>query len=45
LYQHKMSNHPRHGALACDRITFKPAHREDLKLVVLVPGARVRRVA
>jgi transcriptional regulator with XRE-family HTH domain len=29
-------NHPRHGALAYDQITFKPAHREDLKLVVLV---------
>jgi len=29
-------NHPRHGALAYDQITLKPAHREDLKLVVLV---------
>jgi len=28
--------HPRHGALAYDQITLKPAHREDLKLVVLV---------
>ncbi|WP_028226119.1 helix-turn-helix transcriptional regulator [Paraburkholderia ferrariae] len=29
-------NHPRHGRIAYDQITFKPAHREDLKLVVLV---------
>ncbi|MFC5430995.1 helix-turn-helix transcriptional regulator [Paraburkholderia denitrificans] len=29
-------NHPRHGRVAYDQITFKPAHREDLKLVVLV---------
>ncbi|MCL2524264.1 MAG: helix-turn-helix transcriptional regulator [Betaproteobacteria bacterium] len=29
-------NHPRHGRIVCDQITFKPAHREDLKLVVLV---------
>jgi transcriptional regulator with XRE-family HTH domain len=31
-------NHPRHGRLVYDQITFKPAHREDLKLVVLVCG-------
>ena len=29
-------DHPRHGRVAYDQITFKPAHREDLKLVVLV---------
>ncbi|CAH2803079.1 MAG: Putative DNA-binding protein [uncultured Paraburkholderia sp.] len=29
-------NHPREGRLVYDQITFKPAHREDLKLVVLV---------
>ncbi|MBB3258879.1 transcriptional regulator with XRE-family HTH domain [Paraburkholderia bannensis] len=29
-------NHPRHGRIAYDQITLKPAHREDLKLVVLV---------
>ena len=28
--------HPRDGRVAYDQITFKPAHREDLKLVVLV---------
>jgi transcriptional regulator with XRE-family HTH domain len=28
--------HPRDGRIAYDQITFKPAHREDLKLVVLV---------
>jgi transcriptional regulator with XRE-family HTH domain len=28
--------HPRHGRVVYDQITFKPAHREDLKLVVLV---------
>ncbi len=31
-------NHPRHGRLAYEQITLKPAHREDLKLVVLVRG-------
>ena len=29
-------NHPRDGRIVYDQITFKPAHREDLKLVVLV---------
>ncbi|QCP48604.1 transcriptional regulator [Trinickia violacea] len=29
-------DHPRHGRVVYDQITFKPAHREDLKLVVLV---------
>jgi transcriptional regulator with XRE-family HTH domain len=29
-------NHPRDGRVVYDQITFKPAHREDLKLVVLV---------
>lgn len=29
-------NHPRHGHIAYDQLTLKPAHREDLKLVVLV---------
>jgi transcriptional regulator with XRE-family HTH domain len=29
-------NHPRHGRVVYDQITYKPAHREDLKLVVLV---------
>jgi transcriptional regulator with XRE-family HTH domain len=36
-------DHPRHGRVVYDQITFKPAHREDLKLVVLVrasPGGR-----
>lgn len=28
--------HPRHGRLVFDQMTFKPAHREDLKLVMLV---------
>jgi transcriptional regulator with XRE-family HTH domain len=28
--------HPRDGQVAYDQITFKPAHREDLKLVVLM---------
>ncbi|MFC0397750.1 helix-turn-helix transcriptional regulator [Paraburkholderia rhizosphaerae] len=28
--------HPRDGRIAYDQITFKPAHREDLKLIVLV---------
>ncbi|MDR2012679.1 MAG: helix-turn-helix transcriptional regulator [Rhodanobacter sp.] len=27
--------HPRHGLLVCEQITLKPAHRDDLKLVVL----------
>ncbi|TKC83049.1 transcriptional regulator [Trinickia terrae] len=29
-------DHPRHGRVVYDQITLKPAHREDLKLVVLV---------
>jgi hypothetical protein len=29
-------NHPLEGYVVYDQITFKPAHREDLKLVVLV---------
>ncbi|SAL72228.1 XRE family transcriptional regulator [Caballeronia choica] len=29
-------NHPAHGRLVYHQITFKPAHREDLKLVILV---------
>jgi len=29
-------NHPTRGRLVFDQITFKPAHREDLKLVMLV---------
>ncbi|MDB5787783.1 helix-turn-helix transcriptional regulator [Caballeronia mineralivorans] len=29
-------NHPTRGRLVFDQITFKPAHREDLKLVILV---------
>ena len=29
-------NHPVRGRLVYDQITFKPAHREDLKLVILV---------
>jgi len=33
-------NHPTRGRLVFDQITFKPAHREDLKLVMLV-GADV----
>jgi hypothetical protein len=28
--------HPRHDLLVCAQITLKPAHRDDLKLVVLV---------
>jgi transcriptional regulator with XRE-family HTH domain len=32
-------DHPAHGRLVYDQITFKPAHREDLKLVILVGGA------
>lgn len=31
-------DHPRDGRRVYDQITFKPAHREDLKLVVLVCG-------
>ncbi|WP_133650762.1 helix-turn-helix transcriptional regulator [Paraburkholderia flava] len=29
-------NHPRDGRVVYDQITFKPAHREDLKLVMLI---------
>lgn len=29
-------DHPRQGRIVYDQITFKPAHREDLKLVVLL---------
>ena len=29
-------DHPRDGHVVYDQITFKPAHREDLKLIVLV---------
>ena len=29
-------DHPRHGRVVYDQITFKPSHREDLKLVVLL---------
>jgi transcriptional regulator with XRE-family HTH domain len=29
-------DHPRHGRIVYDQITFKPAHREDLLLVVLI---------
>lgn len=31
-------NHARYGRLVYEQITFKPAHREDLMLVVLVRG-------
>ncbi|MDR2153641.1 MAG: helix-turn-helix transcriptional regulator [Burkholderiaceae bacterium] len=29
--------HPRHGPLAYDQMTLMPAHRDDLKLVILAP--------
>jgi transcriptional regulator with XRE-family HTH domain len=32
--------HPRHGLLVYDQMTLKPAHRDDLKLVVLLPRSR-----
>jgi transcriptional regulator with XRE-family HTH domain len=36
-------NHPTRGRLVFDQITFKPAHREDLKLVMLVGSDAAER--